>query len=72
MRTQPDPSSVSPIALVSKKTFSEESLKDSSDSARVQVDDPRDLSSGESGTFRHDAKDQPQWTGNPESGLHSF
>jgi hypothetical protein len=72
LRIQPDSSSISPIALASKQTFSEESLEDSRDRARMQVDDPRDLSSGETRTFRHDSKDQPLWSGNPESRFHSL
>ena len=69
---QPDASSISSIPLASKQTFSEEPLKDSSDGARVQMDDSRDFSGRETRTFRHDSKDQPLWSGNPESRFHSF
>ena len=72
LRIQPDSSSISPIALASKQTFSEESLEDSRDRARVQVDDARDLSSGQTRAVRHDSKHQPLRTRNAESGLHSF
>jgi hypothetical protein len=72
LRIQPDSSSISPIALASKQTFSEESLEDSRDRARMQVGDPRDLSSGETRMFRYDSNDQPLWSGNPESRLHSL
>ena len=69
---QPDASSVSPIALASKKTLSDESLEDSRDRARVQVDDTRELSSGKPRTCGHDPKYQPLRTSNAESRLHPF
>ena len=69
---QPDASSVSSIALASKKTLSDESLEDSRDRARVQVNNARNLSSGKARTLGHDSKDQPLWTGNAERGFHSF
>jgi hypothetical protein len=69
---QPDASTVPSVAFASKQTSSDESLQDSGNRARVQVDDTRKLSSRETRTLGHDSKDQPLWTGNAESRLHSF
>jgi hypothetical protein len=72
LRPQPDASTVSSIALTTKKAFSDQSLEDSGHRARMQVDDTRDLPGGETRTVRHDPKDQPLRTSDSERCLHSF
>jgi hypothetical protein len=69
---QTDASSVLSIALVSKKTLSEESLEDSRDRARVQMDDAREFSSRETRTLGYDPKDQPLRTSDSKRRLHVF
>jgi hypothetical protein len=61
-----------PIALSAKKAFPDQSLEDSGHRAGVQVDDTRDLPSGETRTLRHDPKDQPLRTSDPEGRFHPF